>query len=54
MNFARFIELAVAAIFVECEFMSGEIGVYFKNLTDHSYIFRFFSVFSPIDFINIG
>lgn len=43
-----------AAIIVECEFMNGEIGTYFKILTEKSYIFRFFCTFSPVDFINIG
>ena len=43
-----------AAIFVECEFMKGEVGVYFKSLTEHSYIFKFICAFSPVDFINIG
>lgn len=44
----------VASIFVECQFMSGDIGAYFNSLTEHSYIFRLFCSFSPIDFINIG
>ena len=44
----------VAAIFVECEFMSGNVGNYFRNLTEYSYIFRIFCAFSPVDFINIG
>ena len=43
-----------AAIFVECEFMNGEIGTFFKILTENSYIFRYFCAFSPVDFINIG
>ncbi len=44
----------VAAIFIESEFMNGNVGVYFRALTENSYIFRLFCAYSPIDFINVG
>ena len=49
-----FMLCVVAAIFVESEFMSGAPEMFFKSLTENSYIFRFFCAFSPIDFINVG
>lgn len=44
----------VVAIFVESEFLNGNVGVYFKMLTEDSYIFRIVCEFLPVDFINIS
>ena len=44
----------VVAVFVESGFLNGNVGVYFKMLTENSYIFRFVCAISPIDFINIS
>ena len=42
------------ALFVECEFLDGQIFKYFKILTENSLIFNFFCDIYPIDFINVG